>query len=106
MSRYAKVENGIVTTVISANEDYFTNLVETVPGRWIETFKDTSSRKNYAGIGFTYDVDRDAFIPPKPHDSWVLDEDTCRWEPPVDYPADYETVLYSWNEETTSWVAE
>ncbi|OUU50232.1 MAG: hypothetical protein CBC12_05905 [Candidatus Puniceispirillum sp. TMED52] len=106
MSRYAKVENGIVTTVISANEDYFTNLVETVPGRWIETFKDGSSRKNYAGIGYSYDVDRDAFIPPKLHASWTLNETTCQWEPPVSYPDDYDTVLYSWNEETQTWDAE
>ena len=106
MSRYAKVENGIVTTVISANEDYFTNLVETVPGRWIETFKDGSSRKNYAGIGYSYDVDRDAFIPPKLHASWTLNETTCQWEPPVSYPDDYDTVPYSWNEETQTWDAE
>ena len=106
MSRYAKVENGIVTTVISANEDYFTNLVETVPGRGIETFKDGSSRKNYAGIGYSYDVDRDAFIPPKLHASWTLNETTCQWEPPVSYPDDYDTVLYSWNEETQTWDAE
>jgi hypothetical protein len=58
-------------------------------------------RKNYAGIGFTYDETRDAFIPPKPYDSWVLDEDTCLWESPVPYPTDGE--MYSWNEETESW---
>ena len=60
-------------------------------------------RKNFAGIGYTYDPDRDAFIPPKPYDSWVLDEETCRWEAPVPYPDD--GVMYRWDEETTDWVA-
>lgn len=58
-------------------------------------------RKNYAGIGFTYDEERDAFIPPKPYDSWVLNEDTCLWDAPVPYPTDGE--MYSWNEEDQSW---
>jgi len=59
-------------------------------------------RKNYAGIGFTYDRDRDAFIPPKPFDSWVLDEDSCLWESPVPYPDDGK--FYQWDEETQNWV--
>lgn len=58
-------------------------------------------RKNYAGIGFTYDWDRDAFIPPKPYASWVLDEDTCQWEAPVPYPTD--GLMYEWNEEELDW---
>ena len=58
-------------------------------------------RKNYAGIGYTYDEGRDAFIPPKPYPSWILNEDTCLWEPPVPYPTDGERYL--WNEETISW---
>lgn len=106
MGRYAKVEEGVVTKVVSAEPEYFETFVDDSPGRWVETFKDRSSRKNYAGIGYSYDVERDAFIPPKPYASWTLNETTCQWEPPVDYPADYDTVLYSWNEETTSWVAE
>jgi hypothetical protein len=57
-------------------------------------------RKNFAGIGFTYDPTRDAFIPPKPFASWTLNEDTCLWEPPVPYPAD---GMYTWDEETTTW---
>ena len=60
-------------------------------------------RKNFASIGYTYDEDRDAFIAPKPFDSWVLDEETCRWEAPVPYPDD--GVMYQWDEETTDWVA-
>jgi hypothetical protein len=59
-------------------------------------------RKNYAGIGFTYDEARDAFIPPKPFESWVLDEDTCLWEAPVAYPEDGED--YTWDEESGAWV--
>jgi hypothetical protein len=58
-------------------------------------------RKNHAGIGYTYDEDRDAFIPKKPFNSWILNEDTCNWEAPVAYPNDGE--LYSWNELTLSW---
>ena len=58
-------------------------------------------RKNYASIGYTYDEQRDAFIPPKPFNSWILDEQTCLWEPPVPRPND--DKIYLWNEETTSW---
>jgi hypothetical protein len=58
-------------------------------------------RKNYAGIGYTYDHSRDAFIPPKPFDSWVLNESSCLWEAPVEYPDDGQ--IYTWNEDTTSW---
>ena len=61
----------------------------------------TPFRKNHAGIGYTYDEDRDAFIPPKNYPSWTLNEDTCRWEAPVAYPDDGKK--YEWNEETTSW---
>jgi hypothetical protein len=59
-------------------------------------------RKNYAGIGFTYDEELDAFIPPKPYDSWVLNDDTCLWDAPVPYPTD--GAIYTWDEETTSWI--
>jgi len=58
-------------------------------------------RKNYAGVGYTYDHSRDAFIPPKPFDSWVLNETSCLWAAPVEYPDDGE--MYTWNEDTTSW---
>lgn len=61
----------------------------------------TPFRKNYAGIGYTYDETRDAFIPPKPYDSWVLDEQSCLWEAPVAYPDDGE--MYTWNEELGTW---
>lgn len=58
-------------------------------------------RKNYAGIGFTYDEGRDAFIPPKPFDSWLLDEDTCQWSAPIPYPED--GLMYQWDEEQGDW---
>ena len=61
----------------------------------------TPLRKNHAGIGYTYDEDRDAFIPPKPFNSWILNEDTCQWQSPVAYPQD--DNKYSWNEQTLSW---
>ena len=71
-------------------------------GTWKQTSYNARIRKNYAGIGYTYDEGRDAFIPPKPFASWVLDEATCQWKAPVDMPAD--DKRYSWNEDTTSWI--
>ena len=71
------------------------------------TLGGTPFRKNYAGIGYTYDADRDAFIPPKPYASWVLDENTCLWTAPTPYPEDVGTEeapkRYTWDEATTSW---
>ena len=103
MSHFAKVVDGVVTNVLVADQDFIDNMIDTSPGRWIETFKDGSQRKNYAGIGFSYDFTRDAFIPPRPYASWTLDEDTCLWEPPVAYPDDGNRYL--WNEETQTWDA-
>ena len=68
----------------------------------IHTLGGTPFRKNYAGIGYTYDETRDAFIGPKPYPSWLLNEDSCLWEPPVAYPTDGKQ--YTWDEDTTSWV--
>lgn len=77
-------------------------------GTWKQTSYNGNKRKNYAGIGYTYDAGRDAFIPPKPFNSWVLNEETCQWKAPVDMPADARTgeppKTYSWDEATTSWV--
>lgn len=70
-------------------------------GTWIQTSYNGNFRKNYASKNYTYDSTLDAFIPPKPYDSWVLNEETCRWDPPIPYPNDENQ--YSWNEETTSW---
>ena len=70
-------------------------------GTWLQTSYNGNMRKNFAGSGYTYDSQRDAFIPPKPFDSWTLDEETCLWQSPVPYPSD--DNLYLWNEETQSW---
>ena len=69
--------------------------------KWVQTSYNGNFRKNYAGIGFTYDTERDAFIAPKLFNSWILNEDTCRWEFPIPYPTDGE--LYNWNEVTQTW---
>lgn len=69
---------------------------------WKQTSYNSSFRKNYAGIGYTYDRNRDAFIPPKPYASWMLNEDTCLWDSPVPYPTDGK--MYQWDEATTNWV--
>ena len=81
--------------------DFLNNLLGT-NDVWKQTFKDGSQRKNYAGKGYTYDETKDAFIPPKPFNSWTLNEDTCIWEAPSAKPDDGKR--YEWNEETTSWV--
>ena len=70
-------------------------------GTWLRTSYNNNFRKNYAGIGFTYDSTRDAFIAPQPYSSWTLNEDTCRWESPVPYPDDGK--VYKWDEDTTNW---
>jgi hypothetical protein len=88
MSHFAKVINGIVTQVIVAEPEFFDIFVDTTPGQWIQTSYNTRGgqhpenrplRKNFAGIGFTYDAERDAFIPPKPEGDYALDEETCLW---------------------------
>ena len=70
-------------------------------GNWVQTSYNGRIRKNYAGVGYKYDAERDAFIPPKPHESWILDENTCHWNAPIPYPSD--GGLYGWNENTLSW---
>jgi hypothetical protein len=69
-----------------------------------EITENAGFRKNYAGIGYTYDVERDAFIPPKPFNSWVLNEDTCNWDAPTPMPVE-EGTIYTWDEDSTSWVS-
>lgn len=112
MAHYAKIQDNIVTQVIVAEQDFFNTFVDTSPGEWIQTSYNTHGgvhsldgtplRKNYAGIGFTYDRILDAFIPPKPYTSWILDEETCLWNAPVEYPEDGK--MYKWNEETVNWI--
>ena len=111
MAHFAKVQNGIVTQVIVAEPEFFQTFVDTSPGEWIQTSYNTYGgvhklggtplRKNYAGIGFTYDKTKDAFIPPKPYPSWTLNEETCLWNSPIPYPEDGE--MYTWNEQTQTW---
>ena len=94
---FAQVEDGIVTQVIVASADF----VATQPGTWVETFMDGAQRKNYAGISYSYDAERDAFIPTKPYESWILN-DNCQWEAPVAMPSDGK--MYTWNELDQAWV--
>jgi hypothetical protein len=111
MSHFARVNAiGIVEQVIVAEQDYINTLVD--GSSWLQTSYNTHGgvhalggtplRKNYAGIGYIYDASRDAFIPPKPYTSWLLNETTCLWEAPVAYPTDGN--YYTWNEETINWV--
>jgi len=121
MGHYAKITDGIVQQVIVAEAEFFNTFVDSSPGEWIQTSYNTRGgvhykpdsnepsedqtkalRKNYAGIGFSYDRIRDAFIPPKPFASWVLNEETCLWNAPTPMPTD--DKIYIWDEATTSWV--
>ena len=121
MAHFAKVVDGTVTQVIVAEPEFFETFVDSSPGEWIQTSYNTRGgvhynpetgepsadqtkalRKNYAGIGFTYDRAKDAFIPPRPYASWNLNETSCLWESPVAYPDDGNR--YTWDEATTSWV--
>ena len=112
MAHFAKVVDGIVAQVIVAEPDFFDTFVDSSPGEWIQTSYNTHGgvhanggtplRKNYAGIGFTYDRERDAFIPPRPFASWVLNEKTCLWDAPIPMPMDGKQ--YRWDEQTGQWV--
>ena len=101
-------ENGIVLRVLVVNDEQEHRIQDHLAidlglgGTWVQTSYNGRIRKNYAGIGFKYDAERDAFIPPMPLDSWVLNEDTCRWESPVPYPTDGK--FYVWNEDVINWV--
>ena len=106
MSYFAEIDkNNIVLRVLVGDNnlpnegyDWF---VENLGGTWIQTSFNANFRKNFASIGFTYDVERDAFIPPKPFDSWVLDEETCQWAAPIPYPKDEKAYL--WDETKINW---
>lgn len=111
MGHFAKVVNGIVEQVIVAEPEFFETFVDSSPGEWIQTSYNTIGgvhlnngtpfRKNFAGIGYAYDKERDAFIPPKIYSSWTLNEETCLWDPPVECPNDDRP--YIWNEEILNW---
>lgn len=111
MSHFAKVENGIVTQVIVAEQDVIDTGLFGDPATWVQTSYNTRAgqhpedrplRKNYAGIGYIYDATRDAFYTPQPFASWTLDEATCVWQAPTPQPNDGK--LYTWDEDTLSWV--
>jgi len=114
MSHFAKVENGIVTQVIVIEQDVLNTGLWGDPGSWIQTSYNTFGgehrtggtpmRKNYAGVGYTYDSVRDAFYAPQPYPSWILNESTCIWEAPTPMPDPVEGSYYTWDEATTSWV--
>ena len=117
MAYFAKLGTGnIVEQVISINNAVITdsngveqeqlgvdfiNKLYNTRDVWKQTSYNNNIRKNYAGIGYHYDQARDAFIPPKPFDSWILNEDTCRWESPIPYPQD--NNKYTWNEAIKNW---
>ena len=116
MAHWAELdENNIVTRVlVGSNEDPdegYQWLIDNLGGTWVKTSYNTQGgvhslggtplRKNYAGIGYSYDATRDAFIPPKPFNSWLLNEDTCLWDAPTPYPADGK--MYRWVEEYLNW---
>jgi hypothetical protein len=94
------VSNEIATTE-QAGVDFINNLYNT-KDVWKQTSYNNNIRKNFAGIGYIYDEDRDAFIAPKPFNSWILNENTCQWEAPIAYPNDGQ--LYIWNEQTLNWI--
>jgi len=115
MAHFAKLneQNIVMQVIVVANEELLDNGTESAAkgiafcqslfgGDWIQTSYNGKIRKNYAGIGYTYDAGRDAFIPPKPYPSWTLVEETCNWTAPVLYPADGKQ--YGWDETTTNWI--
>lgn len=118
MAHFAKVVGGIVVQVIVAEPEFFETFVDNSPGEWIQTSYNTRGgvhlgedgmpdggeplRKNFAAIGFAYDRERDAFIPPKPFASWLLNEESCLWEPPVARPIDGK--IYNWDENGQQWI--
>lgn len=123
MAHYAQVEDGVVTKVIVAEQDF----VDGIEGVWLQTSYNTSGgvhtlggtplRKNFAGVGMIYDAGRDAFYQPQPYPSWTLDESTCYWKAPVEYPPpkgglvveggtgeETNRVQYVWDEPSTNWI--
>jgi hypothetical protein len=110
MAHFAEIdENNIVTRVLVVPNEQehrgheFLASDLGLGGLWIQTSYNANIRKNYAGIGMSYDTNRDAFIAPQPFASWILDEETCRWEAPTPYPTD--GLIYEWNETDTDWKA-
>lgn len=111
MSHFAKIESGVVTQVIVAEQDFIDSGAVGDPSQWYQTSYNTQGgehalggtpyRKNFAGIGYTYDAGRDAFIPPQPYPSWTVNEDTCLWEAPVAQPEG--DGRFEWIESEQKW---
>ena len=99
MSHFAKIDDGIVTQVIVAEQDFINTHIDTSSSLWIETSDEL--RLNHAGIGYSYDATRNAFIAPRPFHSWTLNETTCQWDCPTAYPDDGKK--YDWNETDQTW---
>lgn len=130
MAHFAEIKDGIVVRVLVVNKDYLDTGVLGDPANWVQTSYNTSkgeytrgsdmseklslknagseadkaarNRKNYAGVGYTYDKVLDVFIPPQPYKSWVLNEETYTWEPPMPYPDDGKA--YEWDEDNVTWI--
>lgn len=108
MSHFAEIDqNNIVLRVLvgdnSLPDEGKSWFEDNLGGTWVQTSYNGNFRKHFAGIGFTYDAERDAFIPPKPFESWILNEETCIWEAPIPYPAE---GSWYWDEEQQSWAEE
>lgn len=110
MGHFAKVVDSKVVQVIVAEPEFFDTFVDSSPGEWVQTSYRTHGgqhpegkplRFNYAGVGYTYDKARDAFVPPQPYTSWVLDDATCLWNAPVAMPTDGKP--YEWSEADQAW---
>jgi len=102
MSHFAKIDNNnIVTEVIVAEQNFINSGAVGDSFLWVQTSYNNNFRKNYAGVGYTYDSDLDAFYAPQPYPSWTLNEDTCQWGAPVAYPDD--DKHYGWDEEVQNW---
>jgi hypothetical protein len=121
MAHFAKIQNGLVTRVIVAEPEFFETFIDSTPGEWIQTSYNTrggihydpvtgepsgdqskSLRKNFAVVGYIYDNHLDAFIAPKPYNTWVLNQETGCWEAPLPYPQD--DNKYVWDEDKLSWI--
>jgi len=107
MSHWAELDsdNKVIRVTVGDNneaDEGYQWLIDNLGGTWIKTSYNGNIRFNFAGIGYSYDEVRDAFIAPKPFESWVLDEDTCRWEAPVPYPNDGK--MYGWDETNQEWI--
>ena len=121
MSHFAMIKDKKVVQVIKARQEFIDTCIVSEPIKWVQTSYNTRGgihydsqtgepsadqskalRKNYAGIGYSYDQQLDAFIPPQPYSSWVLNENSCLWEAPVAMPTDGK--MYSWDEDSINWI--